>query len=312
MSEAQAAGAMMLFGEKYGDQVRLVSMGDFSRELCAGTHLENTREVGPLEIISEESVSAGVRRIVALTGTKAQDFMRRTTYLLTDAAQRLGVHDLDVPAAVRQLTQTVRDLKKYLSSGTKAPDQPTKDTIESSGPAALPTFPEKKASLREAAKVLNVSMFDVVDRVKSLLDEAVKLKKQLEEVADRGQLSADTLLEQSMDIGGVKIVVAETPGANPNLMRQLIDQLRKKTGSTAVLLASAQGNDKVVLVAGITNDLIERGISAGSWVKKVAPVVGGGGGGKPDMAQAGGKQPEKIGDAIELAKSIIISQLESD
>ena len=115
-----------------------------------------------------------------------------------------------------------------------------------------------------------------------------------------------------MDIGGVKIVVAETPGANPNLMRQLIDQLRKKTGSTAVLLASAQGNDKVVLVAGITNNLIERGISAGSWVKEVAPVVGGGGGGKPDMAQAGGKQPEKIGDAIELAKSIIKSQLESD
>ena len=153
-------------------------------------------------------------------------------------------------------------------------------------------------------------MFDVADRVKSLLDEAVKLKKQLKEVADRGQLSADTLLEQSMDIGGVKIVVAETPGANSNLMRQLIDQLRKKTGSTAVLLASAQGNDKVVLVAGITNNLIERGISAGSWVKEVAPVVGGGGGGKPDMAQAGGKQPEKIGDAIELAKSIIKSQLE--
>ena len=93
--------------------------------------------------------------------------------------------------------------------------------------------------------------------------------------------------------------------SNPNLMRQLIDQVRKKQSPVAVLLATAQGDDKVILVAGVSNELIEKGIRAGDWVKEVAPVVGGGGGGKPDMAQAGGKDPSKIGDALEAAKKFM-------
>ena len=104
-------------------------------------------------------------------------------------------------------------------------------------------------------------------------------------------------------------VVAETPGANSNLMRQWIDQLRKKGGSLAVLLAAGQGDDKVTLVAGVTRDLVDKGVSAGNWVRDVAPVVGGGGGGKPDMAQAGGKSPEKLSEALETARQVIRTML---
>ena len=110
---------MMLFGEKYPDPVRMVSMGEFSRELCGGTHLNSTQEVGTLEIISEEGVSAGVRRIVALTGDKAQQHVDQTRSALQAAAQRLGVGALEVPEAVRELMHTVRDLKKQLTAGAK-------------------------------------------------------------------------------------------------------------------------------------------------------------------------------------------------
>jgi alanyl-tRNA synthetase len=98
------------------------------------------------------------------------------------------------------------------------------------------------------------------------------------------------------------VIVAETPGVNPNLMRQLIDQIRKKADSTAVLFAAAMGDDKVTVIAGISRDLVQRGLSAGNWVRDVAQVVGGGGGGKPDMAQAGGKHPDKLPEAVALAQ----------
>jgi alanyl-tRNA synthetase len=110
-------------------------------------------------------------------------------------------------------------------------------------------------------------------------------------------------------VGETKVVVAETPGANPNLMRQLIDQLRRKAESTAVLFGAVAGEKKVILVAGISRDLVKRGASAGDWIKDVAPVVGGGGGGKADMAQAGGKQPDKLPEALETAKARIRDML---
>jgi len=154
-----------------------------------------------------------------------------------------------------------------------------------------------------------VSPFDLPQRVASLLDEVGGLKKQLAQLAESGGLSADALLDTAESVGETKVIVAETPGANPNLMRQLIDQLRKRADSTAVLLGAAAGESKVVLVAGVSRDLIKRGVSAGNWVKEVAPVVGGGGGGKPDMAQAGGKEPGKLPEALETAKAKIREML---
>ncbi len=310
LAEARAAGAMMLFGEKYPDPVRMVSMGDFSHELCGGTHLASTDEVGPLEIVSEEGVAAGVRRIVALTGEKAKEHAERTRETLRQVAEQLGVPLAETTRAVRDLAQRVRDLKKQLASGGK-PSEPvakSKGQVEESGP---PDYATIKAALRESSRILNVSAFDVPERLASLLAEKQDLEKQLAQLAEAGDLSADSLLEKAEKIGETQVVVVELPGANPNLMRQLIDQLRKKGGSTAILLAAATGETKVVLVAGISRDLVERGCSAGNWVRQVAPIVGGGGGGKPDMAQAGGKSPDKLSEALEVARRSIREMLDA-
>jgi alanyl-tRNA synthetase len=300
LAEARRAGAMMLFGEKYPDPVRMVSMGEFSRELCGGTHLGNTGEVGPFEIVGEEAISSGVRRITALTGDKAKEHLDRTRATLAEAARMLGVGLLDVPAAVHDLVRSVRDLRKLLASGGSLPgDQAGKPSQKKS---TEPSYPQIKAALRDAARALNVPLFEVPQRLASLQSEVAELQRQIGQLAQSGDLTADGLLERAETIGGTKVIVAETPGVNPNLMRQLIDQIRKKADSTAVLFAAAMGEDKVTVIAGISRDLVQRGLSAGNWVRDVAQVVGGGGGGKPDMAQAGGKHPEKLPEAIALAQ----------
>jgi alanyl-tRNA synthetase len=173
-------------------------------------------------------------------------------------------------------------------------------------------YSQAKAALRDAARLLNVAPFDVPQRVAALLAEIEQLKEQAARLSQSGQLSADALLESAEQVGPTHVVVAEAPGANPNLMRQLIDQIRKRGGSTATLFATAAGKSKVVLVAGISRDLVDRGVSAGDWVREVAPVVGGGGGGKPDMAQAGGKQPDKLGEALERAREVMRQMLAAD
>ena len=309
LAEARAAGAMMLFGEKYPDPVRMVSMGEFSRELCGGTHLESTGEVGTLEIISEEGVSAGVRRIVALTGAKARQHVSQTRAALQTTAERLGVSLLAVPEAAKDLMQTVRELKKQLASGGKAAEPAAK--AKAAVAAAEPDYPQIKSALRDAARTLNVSPFDVPERVAALLADVADLHKQLSQLTKSGDVSADALLQKAETIGTTTVVVAEIPGANPNLLRQLIDQLRKKADSTAILFMAAAGEDKVVLVAGLSRDLVQRGLSAGNWVRDVAPVVGGGGGGKPDMAQAGGKHPDRMPAALETARTTIRAWLAS-
>ncbi|MDA1049760.1 MAG: alanine--tRNA ligase [Planctomycetota bacterium] len=309
LAKAREQGAMMLFGEKYPDPVRMVSMGDFSKELCGGTHLDNTSEVGPLEIITEEGVSAGTRRIIALTGEKAKQHAEQTRVTLTRAAELLSVTLTMVPEAIRGLAQHVRDLKKQLASGSKKSDGGAKPGASSKSPTSKPMYAEIKAALRESARLLNVAPLDVPDRVVAMQKDVVDLTAQLEQQAESGDLSADALLQKAETIGDTKVIVAETVGANPNLMRQLIDQIRKKGGSNAIFLATAVGDSKVVLVAGVSRDLVERGLSAGNWVQEVAPIVGGGGGGKPDLAQAGGKDPSKLGDALEAAKSTIQKML---
>ena len=300
LAEARRAGAMMLFGEKYPDPVRMVSMGEFSRELCGGTHLGNTGDVGPFEIVGEEAISSGVRRITALTGDKAKEHLDRTRATLAEAARMLGVGLLDVPAAVHDLVRSVRDLRKLLASGGSLPGDQVGKPSQKKG--TEPGYPQIKAALRDAARALNVPLFEVPQRLASLQSEVAELERQIGQMAQSGDLTADGLLERAETIGGTKVIVAETPGVNPNLMRQLIDQIRKKADSTAVLFAAAMGDDKVTVIAGISRDLVQRGLSAGNWVRDVAQVVGGGGGGKPDMAQAGGKHPEKLPEAIALAQ----------
>ena len=307
LSEARAAGAMMLFGEKYPDPARMVSMGRFSKELCGGTHLDNTYDVGAFEIVTEEAVAAGVRRITALTGKKALEYSQRTDDALGEMAKKLGCEPVAVPAAVKHLAQQVRELKKHLASGSK--QSPASAPLDATIPMGNPTSAQIKSALRETARMLNVAPFDAPARVTAMLAEVHDLKAQIAERAQSGSLSAEMLLAQAESVGGAQVVVSEAPGANANLMRQLIDQIRKKSSPSAIFLATTEGEGKVVLVAGITRDLVEKGLSAGNWVRDVAPVVGGGGGGKPDLAQAGGKQPEKLAEALDKARQVARSML---
>ena len=307
LNEARERGAMMLFGEKYPDPVRMVSMGEFSHELCGGTHLDNTCEVGSFDLVAEEGVAAGTRRVVALTGKKAEENMEKTKYSLRDAGLTLGVAPLDVPAAAKAITQRVRDLKKQLSGGSKPADTP--GAMPSSEQTLKPSYAQVKAALREAARTLNVSPFDVPNRIEALSADVEQIEQQLAERASAGELTADALMERAEEIGGVTVIVADAPGANPNLMRQLIDQCRRKISPCAILLATKMGEDKVTIVAGVTRDVAGKQVHAGNWVRDVAKVVGGGGGGKPDMAQAGGKQPEKLPEALEEAKRIVTEMI---
>ena len=296
LADARAQGAMMLFGEKYPDPVRMVSMGDFSRELCGGTHLPNTGEVGAFEIVSEEGISAGTRRLVALTGDRAAEYADKSRATLAAAAELLSIHQGQIPAAATALTQRVRDLKKQLAGSGKK-------STASSQFAAVDA--DAKTLLREAARTLNVPLFEVASRIEALLGEVKSMEESLAARAEQGGASAGDLLTAAIAIGDTQVIVADIPLAGVNLMRQLVDQIRKQTDSSAILLASSEGEGKVVLLAALSRDLVDRKIQAGPWVKEVAALVGGGGGGKPDMAQAGGKYPAKIPEAIAKAKEWI-------
>jgi alanyl-tRNA synthetase len=236
IAEARQAGAMMLFGEKYPDVVRMVSMGEFSKELCGGTHVSNTGQVGLFHIVGEESVSAGTRRITAVTGREALDRLRKAEHALAETAAALRVPVAEVPARATALAKEVRDLKKQLSAGPRA-----------------------------------------------------------------AEFSPDKLLADALHVGDVTVVVAEAPGADAQGMRQIIDQLRKKASPVAVLLGS-RADDKVTLVAGISRELEEQGLDAREWIRSAAEVVGGKGGGRADQAQAGGKHPEKLPEALAAAR----------
>jgi alanyl-tRNA synthetase len=166
-------------------------------------------------------------------------------------------------------------------------------------------FERVKSALVETGRLLSVAILAVPKRIEALQAELTGLEKQLVERAAAGPLSGEKLLESAEQVGDVTVVVIEVPGVDGNLMRQLIDQVRGKTSSSAVLLASRQGEDKVTLVAGISKDLQAKKLSAGEWIRPVAAAVGGGGGGRPDMAQAGGKEPAKLPEALQIAKDTI-------
>ena len=238
IAEARSLGAMALFGEKYPEVVRVVTMGDFSRELCGGTHLDSVGQVGVFKILGEESVSAGTRRVTALTGRAALDYVR-----------------------------------------------------------------QEEAALGEVAAALRVPPSQAATRVAALLEEVKTLKKQAGQRKNEAgpKLSADELLASAVPVGPAKVVAGAVEGASPDELRQLIDVMRRKQGTALAVLLASSADGKVNLAAGLTADLIPLGLHAGMWLKKVAPIVGGGGGGRPDMAQAGGKDPSKIPDALEAA-----------
>ena len=301
--DAKTQGAMMLFGEKYPDPVRMVSIGEFSKELCGGTHLDNSSEIGEFEIASEESVSSGTRRIEAITGQRARDNQNLILETVSGLVEILGSGESEIVDRLDALVACGKELKKQISTGKrsefKALPETTGRTID---------YLQKRQAVRTIARSLNVTLSEIVSRVSAIKAEVEGLKQQIEQMGSVKQIDADTLLQSATDVNGIGVITCELPMSNPNLMRQLIDQVRKKQSPVAVFLATAPSDDKVVLVAGVSNELVEKGIRAGDWVKEIAPMVGGGGGGKPDMAQAGGKDPGKIAEALSAASKFISSR----
>ena len=308
LADARKAGAMMLFGEKYPDPVRMVSMGEFSRELCGGTHLTRTGDVGAFELLAEESVSAGTRRIVAFTGKKAQEYRDSTVDFVGRASKVLGCSPSRLPEKTAELVNNLRAIKKELSAG-KASQHDAK-FAGNSAPVAI-DFATARTLLRDTARTLNVAHAEVADRIATMLDERSRLIDELSRMSASGEMSAGELMATAETINGAKLIVASTPGANPNVMRGWIDQIRKSSELPVAVLLGATQDDKVVLVSGLSHALVERSLSAGNWVGDTAKLVGGGGGGRPDMAQAGGKDPEKLPEALEQAKLAMRQKLAS-
>ena len=308
LSTAREAGAMMLFGEKYPDPVRMVSMGSFSKELCGGTHATNTGDIQTLEILAEESVSSGTRRITALTGSKAVEHRGKIEALAKQTATMLGCSLEQLGAVTQELSTTVRKLKKMVTgSGNEALPAMVGGTKPASSSAS---YSAVRSSFRQAARQLNVAYEEVPARVQTLLEEQKQLHEQIKQLANSGgSISVESLLDQAMEVGGTRLIVVETPNANAGMMRQWIDQLRKKSADPIAVLLANCSDDKVTLIAGISNSLVERGFSAGKWITPVAETVGGGGGGKPDLAQAGGKLPAKLPEALQIAKDTWHSML---
>ncbi len=265
--KADKLGAMALFGEKYGSEVRVVAIGAekmqgrdairdthdaiqdaFSREFCGGTHVDRLGSIGGFKIVKEESISAGVRRITALTGAALNEYLEKAS-----------------------------------------------DVVD------------------ELSTVLKVPSEGLVDRVAKLLEDNKKLAKELKAAA-RGAGSdamaeAKKLLDNCEKAGETSIIAGKLSTTSVEQAREAIDMLKKKAGSAAIVLALAEADDKATLLAGVTDDLVKKGLKAGDIVKEIAPIIDGGGGGRPQMAQAGGKRPDKIPDALTKAVEIIRQKL---
>jgi alanyl-tRNA synthetase len=232
LDEAKAAGAMALFGEKYAEDVRVVSMGDFSMELCGGTHVNRTGDIGFFKIVSEGGIAAGVRRIEAVTGEKALDF---------------------VQSQGQQMSQIAGLLK---------------------------TDPQG----------LSVRTQQVLEQNKLVEKELEKLKQQI-------AINATTdVLSQVFEINDVKVLSTVLQGVEAKVLRTMVDDFKNQLGSAVIVLGIAEAN-KVSLIAGVTKDLVSK-VKAGELVNFVAQQVGGKGGGRPDMAQAGGSEPQNLDSAI--------------
>lgn len=244
IEDAKKTGAMALFGEKYGEVVRVVQMGDFSSELCGGTHVNNTRNISAFKIVSEGGVAAGVRRIEALTGA-----------------------------------------------------------------ALLRYYNEMEKDLHETAKQLKVNPSEVLNKVISLQEELKALQKENDRLkAKIAKEAAGDVTSEAEEINGIKILAKQLSDIDMNGMRDLGDETRNKLGE-AFLVFACEANGKANLIAMATQEAIDKGAHAGNLIKEVASVVGGGGGGRPNMAQAGGKNPAAIPEALEKAVEVMKQQL---
>lgn len=244
IDEAKKTGAMALFGEKYGDSVRVVSMGDFSKELCGGTHVSNTSDISLFKIVSESGVAANVRRIEAITSDAVIEYYKNIEKLL------------------------------YASAKTAKAE------------------PEKLA-----------------DKIASLLDEIKSLNSENEKLKDKlAKGSLGDVLNDVKEVKGVKYLAVSVDGVDMNGLRNLGDELKDKLKEGVVVLASCT-DGKVSLMATATKGALDKGVHAGNLIKEIAPVVGGGGGGRPNMAQAGGKNPEGIASALEKVPNILENQI---
>ena len=241
LDDAQKTGAMMLFGEKYGDEVRVLEIGS-SKELCGGTHVSRTGDIGSLKIVSEGGVAAGIRRVEAVTGNNALQFLQ-------------GLED----------------------------------------------------KINEAAAILKTHPGDLVNRVAQLQESLRHAERELEKVNSKFAASqGDELASQAIDINGLKVLAARLDGADASVLRETMDALKAKLKTAAIVLASVQG-DKVSIIAGVTADSIGK-VKAGDLVNFVAQQVGGKGGGKPEMAMAGGNDPSKLGVALDGVKDWVASK----
>jgi alanyl-tRNA synthetase len=242
LDDAQKTGAMMLFGEKYGDSVRVLEIGS-SKELCGGTHVQRTGDIGIFKILSESGVAAGIRRVEAITGDRALTYLQK----------------LDT-----QINQLAVSLK------------------------ATPS--------------------DLAQRITQLQDHARSLEKELERLGSKLAASqGDELMSQAVEVNGVKILAAQLEGADAKVLRETLDQLKNKLKSATIVLASVQ-DGKVQLAAGVTADTIAK-VKAGDLVNHVAQQVGGKGGGKPDMAMAGGTDPKGLAAALKSVQAWVSERL---
>ncbi len=240
---AKNSGAMALFGEKYEDKVRVLSMGDFSVELCGGTHVNRTGDIGLFKLLSETGVAAGVRRIEAVSGAAALQQVNEHESLLTEIA----------------------------------------------------------AMLKSSPEILR-------DKVQQLLEKNRVAEKELEQLKGKlASLTGNDLAQQATEIGGIKVLAANLEGADPKSLRDTVDQLKQKMGSAAIVLSTVK-DGKISLIAGVSKDCTDR-IKAGDLINVVAEKVGGRGGGRPDMAQAGGSQPENLEAALASVNNWVESRL---
>ena len=231
--EAVKAGAMALFGEKYGDVVRVLRIGDFSTELCGGIHASRAGDIGFFKIISEAGVASGVRRIEAVTGENAFEWLKANEKLLHAVADRVKAG---------------------------------RDSLE--------------------------------EKVQQILDKSRALEKELERLKGKlASASGDDLLSKAIDISGIKVLAAKVDDTDAKGLRDLVDQLRNKLGSSAIVLGSVT-EGRVNLIAAVSKDQVGR-VKAGDLVNSVALRVGGKGGGRPDLAQAGGTDPSQLDSALE-------------
>jgi alanyl-tRNA synthetase len=243
IDEAKQTGAIAMFGEKYGDVVRVVRMGDFSLEFCGGTHVLNTGQIGLTKIISEGSIASGVRRIEAVSGPTAWQYISQHLGFLEDAAGRLKARPADLSAQIERLQEQLKQKEKLAQ-----------------------TLEEKLA----------------LARVPELLKGATQIKD-------------------------FELVAAELKDMSADGLKAIAEEIRRRNPKVVVVLASASGVDKVSLTVGVSDDLVKRGINAGTIAKEAAGIVGGSGGGRPQLAQAGGKEPAKINEALSQVKKSLTS-----